>query len=152
MLILALDPGTTQTGWCRYDSERNEVDTAIEDNADIFKFLPSAAHRHIVIEECQSYGMAIGQETITTIWFSGRLYDRALRTARVLSVTMLPRKAVKLHLCGSMRAKDTNIRAALIDRFGGIAATKKGGALHGVRSHSWAALALAVTYADTRCP
>ena len=54
-----------------------------------------------------------------------------------------------------MRAKDANVRAALIDRFGpskrkaiGLKATP--GPLYGVHSHMWSALAVAVTYGDRR--
>ncbi len=35
---------------------------------------------------------------------------------------MLPRRAVKLELCADSRAKDANIRQALLDRFGGSTA------------------------------
>jgi len=59
---------------------------------------------------------------------------------------------VKLHLCGSARAKDTNIRQALIDRYGGSAAIGKKaapGPLYGVSKDVWSALAVAVTAADT---
>lgn len=66
----------------------------------------------------------------------------------------MTRRAVKLHLCGSMRAKDGNIRQALVDRFGGQAqavGTKKApGPLFGLSSHRWSALAVAVTWWDTR--
>ncbi len=69
---------------------------------------------------------------------------------------LLKRFDVKLHLCGNARAKDTNIRQALIDRFGGIegkskaVGTKKApGPLYGCKSHMWAALAVAVTWWDT---
>ena len=66
---------------------------------------------------------------------------------------MIYRKDVKLHLCGSPRAKDSNIRQALIDRFGpgkekAIGLKKTPGPLYGVKSHVWAALAVAVTHLD----
>ncbi len=65
----------------------------------------------------------------------------------------MPRREVKLHLCGTARAKDNNIRAALLDRFGGsrsvaVGTAKHPGPLYGIRSHEWAALALAVTFWD----
>ena len=56
---------------------------------------------------------------------------------------------MKLALCGSARATDANLRAALLDRYGGsgraIGTRKAPGPLYGVKSHAWAALALAVT-------
>lgn len=62
------------------------------------------------------------------------------------------RRDIKLHLCNSVRAKDANIRQALIDRYGGkekaIGKKKSPGPLYGIKSHMWAALALAVTYHD----
>ena len=50
--------------------------------------------------------------------WAGRFAEAAHR----VPVVMLPRRAVKLALCGDSRAKDANIRQALIDRFGGSAA------------------------------
>jgi len=61
----------------------------------------------------------------------------------------ISRRAVKLHLCGSARAKDANIRQALIDRYGGSAAIGRKaapGPLYGVSKDVWSALAIAVTY------
>jgi hypothetical protein len=62
------------------------------------------------------------------------------------------RRQVKLHLCGSMKAKDANIRQAILDRFGGSAAIglkKTPGPLYGVKGHEFAALGVALTYAET---
>ena len=67
---------------------------------------------------------------------------------------MLPRRAVKLALCGDSRAKDANIRQALIDRFGGSAAVGRKaapGPLYGITRDVWSALAIAVTYAIAPC-
>jgi hypothetical protein len=54
---------------------------------------------------------------------------------------------VKMHLCGTTKAKDSNIRQAIVDKFGGIQATKKGGSLYGINSHVWPALGVALTVA-----
>ena len=64
------------------------------------------------------------------------------------------RKEVKLALCNSLRARDSNIRRALLDRFGptrkqAVGTKARPGPLYGVKSHIWAALAVAVTHADT---
>jgi len=60
---------------------------------------------------------------------------------------------VKLHLTQTRRAKDANIRQALIDRYGpgkalavGLKATP--GPLYGLTGDCWSALAVAVTAAD----
>ena len=59
---------------------------------------------------------------------------------------------MKLNLCGNPRAKDANIRQAIIDRFGGKAAaigTKKNpGPLYGVSGDVWAAIAVGLTWQD----
>lgn len=72
----------------------------------------------VVIEKVESYGMAVGAEVFDTVLWAGRFAEAAHR----VPVVMLPRRAVKLALCGDSRAKDANIRQALIDRFGGSAA------------------------------
>ena len=101
----------------------------------------------IVIEKVESFGMAVGAEVFETVYWSGRFAEAAYP----IPVERIGRKAVKMHLCGSMRAKDANIRQALIDRYGGPDAIGKKaspGPLYGISGDVWSALAVAVTYSD----
>jgi len=99
----------------------------------------------LAIECIASYGMAVGKDVFETCIWIGRLiqaYEYPELVRRIY------RKDVKLHLCGSPRAKDQNIRQALIDMFGGkekaIGRKATPGPLHGVKSHAWSALAVAI--------
>ncbi len=92
-------------------------------------------------------GMAVGREVFATVFWSGRFAQAwSEHHGNGGTWSMLPRRAVKLALCSSMKAKDTNIRQALLDRYGGAASAKKGGPLYGLKSHMWSALAIAETY------
>jgi len=91
--------------------------------------------------ECQ--GMPVGRETFTTVLWIGKY----MLQAELVGVPfhLLTRREEKLHLCGSMRAKDANIRQALIDIYGEQGTKKNPGGTYGVSSHCWAALAVAET-------
>lgn len=158
LTILAIDPGTTQSGYCVY--ECGQVTTSgVKDNVEMLAFVESAARfRHVqylAIEMVASYGMAVGAETFRTVWWTGRFAERWSAKSGRLPVEVF-RKDVKLHLCGTTKAKDKNIRQALIDRYGGeggkeAAVGRKAtpGPLYGVRSHIWPALAVAITADET---
>jgi hypothetical protein len=65
-------------------------------------------------------------------------------------VKLVYRKDVKLYLCGSLRATDANIRAALLDRFGpgreiAVGTKRAPGPLYGIKGDEWSALAVALT-------
>ena len=145
--ILAIDPGTTRSAWVLFDlDEQRLLDFAIEDNADLAAILRiNPDETPVVIEKIVSYGMPIGAETLETVFWSGRFAEAAGPAA----VHRIPRKAIVTHLCGSARAKDSNVRQALLDRFGPQGTKKAPGVLYGVHKDVWAALALAVTWADT---
>jgi len=143
--ILAIDPGSFQSAWLRFDDARPQG-FGITANDVLAKALRSGGLPDVVvIEKIESYGMAVGAEVFDTVWWAGRFAEAASR----VPVVMLPRRAVKLALCGDSRAKDANIRQALLDRFGGSAAVGRKsapGPLYGISRDVWSALAIAVTY------
>lgn len=150
--ILAIDPGPTESAYLLYEDGR-PIQFGKRDNSDVLREC-SVAHPDVailIIEQVAAMGMAVGAEVFETVFWSGRFaqawggqWDR------------VKRHEVKIHLCGNMRAKDANIRASLIDRYGpgkelAIGTKKKPGPLYGLSGDCWSALAIAVTYSETRC-
>ncbi len=151
MILLAIDPGNAQSAYVRYDTGRDELlQFGKIDNDALLHLLPKMrCDGHLAIEMIASYGMAVGREVFDTCVWIGRFIETWAG-----EYTQVYRKDVKLHLCGQTRAKDANIRAALIDRFGpgkakAIGTSKAKGPLFGVSADVWAALAVAVTHADS---
>ena len=153
--ILAIDPGTTRSAWVLYDAEASCVlERGIQDNSYLLEELryiddgPDPRPSVAVIEQVASYGMPVGAEVFETVRWSGR-FEEALHPTPVVQLT---RKTIVVHLCGSARAKDPNVRQVLLDRWGGKAAAiglkKTPGPLYGLHADLWAALAVAVAYAE----
>ena len=169
MTIIAIDPGPEQSAWVEMDDQYIVRDFGIVENETMRKEIEAFAHitdnPRMVIEKIASMGMAVGAETFETCVWSGRFMEMFIaQTGR--TPDRIPRVPIKVHLCGTAKAKDANIRQALIDRFGGSAALQKAkaaklnrkgeviapaveaGPLAGISSHCWAALAVAVVYVD----
>ena len=143
--ILAIDPGSAQSAWLRFDGARPGAFGISANDVLVRALRTGGLPDVVVIEKVESYGMAVGAEVFDTVWWAGQFAEAVHR----VPVVMLPRRAVKLALCGDSRAKDANIRAALIDRFGGAAAVGRKaapGPLYGISRDVWSALAIAVTY------
>ena len=138
MTILALDPGPTETAFVLWDGHR-VIEAAHWPNADIRQVLLGREYDLCACEMIASYGMAVGREVFETCVWIGRFVEIAYEP-----VQLVYRKDVKLHLCHSPRAKDANVRQALIDRLGPQGTKKNPGPTYGMRSHLWAALAVAV--------
>ena len=151
MKILAIDPGCTESQLIVWNGER-VVANEFRPNAELLALLAVYANEpcRICIEMVACYGMAVGKEVFETCVWIGRFQQELISMG--FDPLLIYRQEVKLHLCQSPRAKDANIRQALIDRFGGKAAAiglkKTPGPLYGISSHAWAALALAITLAD----
>lgn len=152
-LILALDPGTTETGWCVYDGQQI-VDSGVSPNDEVIGLIQKDAFSRLCVEMIASYGMAVGREVFETCVWIGR-FQQAWHSPD--EVQFVYRRDVKLHLCGTSKAKDPNVRQALLDLFprtgGGktpqIGTKAQPGPLYGVSSHAWAALGVAVTAAHS---
>jgi hypothetical protein len=141
--ILAIDPGTTESGVARY-AGGVVVDSGVVPNADLVWILQNMGPSKSVlaIEWIESYGMPVGREVFETVRWIGR-FQQAWHDP--IGVLFVPRREVKLALCGNVRAKDANIRQALLDRVGAPGTKAKPGPTYGVKSHAWSALAVAVT-------
>ena len=151
--ILAIDPGPEQSAFVLWDGSR-VIHKDILPNDMLIGFLWEFAHEGecdiLAIEMIACFGMAVGRETFETCVWIGRFMQMWLEGSdrQESSILRIPRGDIKMHLCRSMRAKDANVRQALIDRFGAPGTKKAPGALYGVTSHCWAALALAVCAFD----
>lgn len=146
MKLLAIDPGTDESGWVILDNFRI-VASGISPNETMLHKVKMEGYYDIdvlAIEMIASYGMAVGREVFETCVWIGR-YVQAWRAPE--AVKLVYRRDVKLHLCGTSKAKDANIRQALIDLLGPQGTKKAQGATYGVKSHAWAALGVAVTVA-----
>lgn len=147
--IFAIDPGPTQSAWLLLKdgqpiSWRKEKNEAVITRLQAISQSPGEDRCDIAIEKVVSLGMPVGEEVFETVYWSGR-FTQAGGVERVIR---LSRMEVKMHLCNNSRAKDSNIRQALIDRFGGKASIRKGGMLHTISGDVWSALGVAVTLHD----
>lgn len=144
-MILAIDPGTTQSGWVQFcPAQRRVLAAGVSFNDDMLRAVreqPIGAQ--LAIEKIEAMGMAVGAEVFETVHWSGRFFQAWPWPGK--PPMRITRRAVKLHLCGNMRAKDPNIRQALLDLLGPAGTKKAPGPTYGVSSHAWAALAVAVT-------
>ena len=144
MRIFGVDPGTTESGWVLLSAGRVE-NSGVSPNYDLLRWVQAGQGADaLAIEMIASYGMAVGRDVFETVRWIGR-FQQAWRDPE--AVRLVYRQEVKLHLCGTPRAKDANIRQALIDQLGPQGTKKAPGNTYGVKSHAWAALGVAVTAA-----
>jgi len=145
--VLAIDPGNVQSAWLIYDGQRPTA-FGIWENDMLRGLSLCEGCSHVAIETMHSRGMPTAQEEFDTQFWAGRFVERL-----GLPFTKMRRLDVKMHLCGSARAKDGNIRQVLLDRYGGEKAAKGNkkapGPLYGISRDCWSALALAVTWWET---
>lgn len=140
-LILAVDPGTTHSGWVLFDGHRVH-ESGNDANEAVLVMIQRSEADVLAIERFEARGMPMGEDSIETVIWTGR-FVQAWRSPA--SVRLVKRSTVKLHLCGSSRAKDPNVRQATIDVVGAPGLKASPGPTYGVTSHAWQALAVAVT-------
>lgn len=158
--VLAIDPGSAQSAWVGLVDGRpvtfgkapnGELLDALRER-DLVRRLGGTTGTTVVIEFMSPRGMPTSAQEMEALWWTGRFAEAAYPS----TVERLTRDDVKRHLCGrTAKVGDPNIRAALIDRFGGIggkdaAVGRKGapGPLYGIAADAWAALAVGVTWLD----
>ncbi len=158
MRILAIDPGNIQSAFVVYENGVI-LDKGKILNGELLSIIyglslnapPTVSH--LVIETIACYGMAVGKTVFDTCIWIGRFIQ-----AWAGVYTLIYRREVKMFLCNSTKAKDGNVRQAIIDRYpptgGGkipqIGTKNKPGQLFGIHDDIWAALGVAITFSETK--
>jgi len=147
--IIAIDPGNERSAYVVWNGQI--ISKGIVDNIALLDILQGfwVNDFPMAIEMVTSYGMAVGKTVFDTCVWIGR-FEQAWSCGPVYKIY---RKDVKMHLCQSMRAKDSNIRQALIDRFGFPGTKKNPNIIYDdaeikMKKDLWSALAVAVTWSD----
>jgi len=178
MILLAIDPGSTQSAWVLYDTEtKMPLCWGKEPNETVRIRMTSPYYSrqeiadnngligHLAIEMVACYGMRAGRSLFDTCRWIGRFieawggpYNLVLRKSKwgpgaddYMDNGTYP--GVCMTMCKINTAKDTNIRQAIIDRYGGTKQAAIGlkatpGPLYGMKADQWAALAVALTWAE----
>lgn len=152
MNIIAIDPGPTQSAWVEWDGLRL-LGMATQPNEEILAHLDTGLITprgfpalRLVVEQIKSYGMAVSDSIFDTVFWTGRFIQ--VWGPNRDPWARIPRMAVKMHLCHQAKARDANIRQALIDRFGEPGRKKDPGRTYGLSGDTWQAFALAVYAID----
>lgn len=145
--ILAIDPGTDRSAWLVLDGQEVR-ERGIDDNGEVLRVLrhDAGVGWQVVIERVEPrYGLRIGWETVSTIEWVGRFTE----AAHPLTVALVARSDVLRHLSVAPGGNaDSGVRMAMLDRWGGVAACRKGGPLAGLRTHLWQALGAGVAWRE----
>lgn len=149
--VVGIDPGTAVSAYVGMEGSRLECFGMLGNDDMLARLdylrISSDAATVLVIEMVSSYGMPVGDEVFETCSWIGRFIERWRGRHEKIK-----RGPVKINLCHSSHASDSNVRAALIERYGGkqaaIGNKKSPGPLYRVGNDVWSALAVALTYQD----
>lgn len=142
LTVLAIDPGTHQSGYVVYAAEAGVIESGVASNDDMLVKVRSSDADLLAIEKIVSYGRAVGQETFDTCEWTGRFRQVWPCPDETVAVT---RFEVKKHLGLKGSATDAQVNARLREICGAPGVKANPGPTYGVKSHAWAALGVAVT-------
>lgn len=152
MRLMAIDPGPEESGWLLCQSRPFKIlECGITKNEELLSRLMEARvdtdFCRLAIEKIAMGGMIAGLEVFETAYWVGRF----CQAVWPIPFERMGRVGIKVHICGDSRAKDVNVRQALLDKFGGSKAKgvkKAQGPLYQIKGHLWSALAVAVAYIE----
>lgn len=148
MRIFAIDPGNEQSAYSILDENLKPLQFGKINNNELLEIIKKydfTKNDYFAIEMVSCYGMSVGKTVFETVFWIGRFWE----ACQSVNKMKIYRKDVKINLCGSMKAKDANIRQALIDRFGVVGTIKNKGWFFGVSKDIWSAIAVGTTFFDT---
>ena len=155
MILFAIDPGNIDSAYCVMNGQYELLEFAKLPNKEVMEIMLQRINMidMVVIERMQSYGMPVGKETFEACEWIGRFSQEA---EKYVPVQYIFRQEEKLWICHDTRAKDTNIRLALIERFAKHDMARGKGTkdnpdyFYGVKADCWSAIGIAVSTLDKK--
>ena len=157
----AIDPGNDQSAYVLIAPDLHPIVFAKTDNRSIMDALVAYCETAqglpeedtcVAIEMIASYGMPVGREVFETCLWIGRFLQ--VCEENDVQTQLIYRKDEKMTICHSMKANDSTISQALVDRFAsGIRNHGKGtknapGWFYGFSKDVWQAYAVGITFND----
>lgn len=153
MRILAIDAGNTYSGVAIVElPEFRLVWFDKLPNEEIYDSIKNYKIDEVALEMVACYGMPVGRDVFETCVWIGRFIEQL----KGHKISYVYRKDEKMCLCGSLKAKDSNIRQALINRYAkhdfktGKGTKKNPDVFYGVANDVWSAIAVAVTHYEMK--
>lgn len=144
-MILSIDAGSEESAYCLIDKKTYKpIEFGKVSNEQILMKIIELKYNNLILEMIASYGMPVGASVFETCVWIGRF----IQARNCPDYDYIYRKEEKMNLCHSMKAKDSNIRQALIDRFGEVGTKKNQGFFYGFKKDIWAAYAVGITWLD----
>ena len=147
-MIFSVDPGCELSAYSILDNSLKPIQFGKIPNEELLQIIKDyyfLVEDDFVIEMVACYNMPVGQTIFETLFWIGRYWEACTCKSKN---KIYRKKDVCINLCNSMKAKDSNIRGALIDRFGVTGTIKNKGWFFGVSKDIWSAIAVGVTYYD----
>ena len=159
MIVIGVDPGDKKSALVMLQKREGKNWTiGIKDimpNTLLKKMVQAALQlspgneKYVVIEKIVNYNQKVGASIFDTVEWVGRFKECFELEPDCTEVVSMPRRAAVGHLCEFGKSgSDKYVKQALIKRFGDPGTKAKPGVLYDFSSHTWAALAIAVTYID----
>lgn len=155
MIILAIDPGSTQSGYVLRDTDSNKAAEQFGkvDNHEMLTFMRGYDFDHLVIEMVASYGMPVGATVFDTCVWIGRFIQCSRTYDAELPVTRVTRQEIKRLLCHTtVGVNDSVIKQRLIDihapgvRNFGKGTKAEPGFFYGFHADVWQAFAVSEAF------
>ncbi len=152
MILLAIDPGNIESGYCYVRDDYEPTLFGKISNEEMMQEISAGGYDALAVEMVSHYGsgMPAGKTVFDTVRWIGRFEQEAYRRGKKFKLIF--RIDEKIDLCKDSRAKDTNIRRALIDRFAktesGKGTKKDPDFFYGFSADAWSAFAVGTIWWD----
>jgi len=147
-MIIGIDPGPEESGFVTYSFNRRVLishgtvrnENLIDDISGFAKF--TGGPHFVCLEMPENFGHVVPNNVFETVWIAARIYQKLIDSGVDKSfLHRIRRTDIKQLVLGKRAGKNSDIRAAMIARYGDT--LKKTEKTYKLKAHEWQAFAAA---------